>query len=55
MVWAIGTRTGENKGTAELASYDNETKISQSWIVYKEYSYIGKIENSSVLHTCISK
>lgn len=40
--WAIGTRTGENKGIDELASCKNERKFSQSWLNYKEDSYIGK-------------
>jgi hypothetical protein len=41
--WAIGTRTGENKGIAELASCNNEREFSESWLDYKDDYYI---ENS---------
>jgi len=34
MLWAIGTRTGENKGTAKLASCDINRKICQFQMIH---------------------
>lgn len=47
-LWAIGTRTGENKGIAELASCINEKKFSQSWLDYRDDSYIGNSQRICV-------